>query len=39
LSDIDNDEIDDQGSEFFYNNKGERITTNEYNILSDKKKK
>ena len=36
---VDNDDIDPSGSQYYYNDKGERITTNDYNLLKDKKKK
>lgn len=39
FSDIDNDGIDPVGSQYYYNDKGERITTDDYNALKDKKKK
>jgi hypothetical protein len=39
FSNIDNDGIDDNGSEYYYNDNGERITTSDYNALKDKKKK
>lgn len=39
LGSKDNDGIDPVGSEYYYNNKGERITTDDYNTLKDKKKK
>ena len=39
FSDIDNDDIDPKGSQYYYNDKGERITTDDYNLLKDKKKK
>lgn len=39
LSNTDDDGIDPVGSEYYYNDKGERITTDDYNLLSDKKKK
>ena len=39
LSNTDDDDIDPVGSEYYYNDKGERITTDDYNLLSDKKKK
>ena len=39
LSNKDDDDIDPAGSEYYYNDKGERITTDDYNLLSDKKKK
>ena len=39
LSNKDDDDIDPVDSEYYYNDKGERITTDDYNLLSDKKKK
>lgn len=39
FSNIDNDDIDPVGSQYYYNDKGERITTDDYNLLKDKKKK
>lgn len=39
LSNKDDDDIDPAGSEYYYNDKGERITTDDYNLLSDKNKK
>ena len=39
LSDIDNDGIDDNGSEYFYNEKGESITSQDYDKLKNRKKK
>ena len=39
FSNIDNDNIDPVGSQYYYNDKGERITTDDYNNLKDKKKK
>lgn len=39
FSNIDNDDIDPAGSQYYYNDKGERITTDDYNLLKDKKKK
>lgn len=39
FSDSDNDNIDPVGSEYYYNDKGERITTDDYNQLKDKHKK
>jgi hypothetical protein len=39
LSDIDDDGIDSSGSEYYYNNKGERITTEDYNLLKKRKQK
>ena len=39
FSNIDNDNIDPVGSQYYYNDKGERITTDDYNLLKDKKKK
>ena len=39
LSDIDNDGIDDQGSEYYYNDKGEKINTQDYNKLRKRKQK
>lgn len=39
FSNMDNDDIDPVGSQYYYNDKGERITTDDYNLLKDKKKK
>lgn len=39
LNNTDDDGIDPVGSEYYYNDNGERITTDDYNLLSDKKKK
>lgn len=39
LSNTDNDDIDPVGSEYYYNKKGERITTDDYNKLSARKQK
>jgi hypothetical protein len=39
FSNIDDDGIDPNGSQYYYNDKGERITTDDYNLLKDKKKK
>lgn len=39
FNNIDNDDIDPAGSQYYYNDKGERITTDDYNLLKDKKKK
>lgn len=39
FNNIDNDNIDDKGSEYYYNDNGERITTDDYNKLKDRKKK
>ena len=39
FSNTDDDGIDPIGSQYYYNDKGERITTNDYNALKDKKKK
>ena len=39
FSNTDNDDIDPVGSQYYYNDKGERITTDDYNNLKDKKKK
>lgn len=39
LSSIDNDDIDPSGSEYYYNKKGERITTDDYNRLKKRKQK
>ena len=33
FSNIDNDDIDPKGSQYYYNDKGERITTDDYNLL------
>lgn len=37
LSDTDNDNIDPVGSEYYYDDKGNRITTDDYNTLKKKK--
>lgn len=37
LHNIDNDDIDPVGSEYYYDNKGNRITTDDYNLLKKKK--
>lgn len=39
FNNTDNDDIDPVGSQYYYNDKGERITTDDYNNLKDKKKK
>ena len=39
FNNVDNDDIDPSGSQYYYNDKGERITTDDYNLLKDKKKK
>ena len=39
FNNADNDDIDPSGSQYYYNDKGERITTDDYNLLKDKKKK
>lgn len=39
LSNTDDDGIDPSGSEYYYNNKGERITTDDYNRLKNRHKK
>lgn len=39
ISNKDNDDIDPVGSEYYYDNDGNRITTDDYNLLKDKKKK
>ena len=39
FSNEDDDGIDPTGSQYYYNDKGERITTDDYNLLKDKKKK
>lgn len=39
LSSIDDDDIDPSGSEYYYNKKGERITTDDYNRLKKRKQK
>lgn len=39
LSNTDNDGIDPVNSQYYYNDKGERITTDDYNLLKDRKKK
>jgi len=37
FTNIDND--DEVGGQFYYNDKGEKITNDDYNMLKDKKKK
>lgn len=39
LSNVDDDGIDPSGSEYYYNNKGERITTDDYNRLKKRKQR
>lgn len=39
LSNKDNDDIDPNGSEYYYDDKGNRITTDDYNLLKEKKQK
>lgn len=39
FSNTDDDDIDPVGSQYYYNDKGERITTDDYNLLKDKNKK
>ena len=39
LSNTDDDNIDPVGSEYYYNNKGQRITTDDYNLLKRRKQK
>nr|DAX09043.1 MAG TPA: hypothetical protein [Bacteriophage sp.] len=39
ISNKDNDDIDPVGSEYYYDDNGNRITTDDYNLLKDKKKK
>ena len=39
LSNTDDDNIDPVGSEYYYNNKGQRITTDAYNLLRKRKQK
>lgn len=39
LSNTDDDGIDPSGSEYYYNNKGERITTDDYNRLKKRKQR
>lgn len=39
LSNIDNDDIDPVGSEYYYDDKGNRISTDDYNILKNRKQK
>ena len=39
VSNKDNDDIDPVGSEYYYDNNGNRITTDDYNLLKDKQKK
>lgn len=39
LSSTDDDNIDQVGSEYYYNNKGQRITTDDYNLLRKRKQK
>ena len=38
FSNTDNDDIDPNGSQYYYDSKGNRITTDDYNLLKDKKK-
>lgn len=39
LSNTDNDNIDPTGSEYYYDDKGNKITTDDYNTLKEKKQK
>lgn len=39
LSNTDNDDIDPVGSEYYYDNKGNRITTDNFNLLKKRKQK
>lgn len=39
LSNTDDDNIDSVGSEYYYDNKGNRITTNDFNLLGKRKQK
>lgn len=39
LSNTDNDNIDPVGSEYYYDNKGNRITTDDFNLLKKRKQK
>lgn len=39
LSNTDNDGIDPVGSEYYYDNKGNRITTDDFNLLNKRKQK
>lgn len=39
LSNTDNDDIDPVGSEYYYDDKGNKITTDDYNILKKRKQK
>ena len=39
LSNTDNDDIDPVGSEYYYDNDGNRITTDDYNLLKKRKQK
>ena len=39
ISNTDNDDIDPVGSQYYYDNKGNRITTDDYNLLSKGKQK
>ena len=39
LSNTDNDDIDPVGSEYYYDNKGNRITTDDFNLLKKRKQK
>lgn len=39
LSNTDNDDIDPVGSEYYYDNKGNRITTDDFNLLGKRKQK
>ena len=39
LSEVDDDGIDPNGSQYYYNDKGERITTDDLNTMREKKRK
>ena len=39
MSNQDNDDIDPNGSQYYYNDKGKRITTDDYNLLKKRKQK
>ncbi len=39
LNNTDNDDIDPTGSEYYYDDKGNRITTDDYNLLKKRKQK
>jgi hypothetical protein len=37
LSNLDNDDIDPNGSEYYYDQKGNQITTDDYNLMKKRK--